>query len=690
MKQSKGNWRPLQPTSLTQDDLTSERLKRPSRIVKRTLTIAACESCRRRKAKCDGTRPRCAACVRRDQECRYLTKPSESHTLAVKRELNDLKGKHQSAKDSHARLEHVFHLIKTLPDADAAAIVKRIRAGADLDSIVRNISDGDLLLQLRLIPETKYRYEFPWKKQIPASLQRQDNPYLQHLIYDSSSAYIPRATIGSSKSEIPSSHYFTPLAAAKIVDPRLDSVKPSQWTTVCDDDIMMKDMLHNFFLYEYSWITNFHKDDFLEDMASGRTEFCSSLLVNVLLAFASHCHLTLPYRAEFWNPQGLGYKFFAEAKRLWELEAYSTKSLPTVQAATLFHLQYVLFGLDELAYTYITQAIDMSQQLHLFDKSLEGESFRFKRSRAITVCFVAYHFKQAPPFSFQPRVVLPDPDEDGSWYGEIWLKYPLDSSVYPMQHPQCFKARMDFSLILNRMAATLYGSVQSKPAASLSEHISGFALEMNHWYQTLPEPMLPINIVFPAQSRLHTHYLQMVMELQDIMVANQIPIIAISPANDAASTSAVAMDCFETLLRISYLRHSFENSNVLGTEFLHTLAFSSLNKLKNTSLLLSRSQIDDIRSSLILAAKGLYEQGRNWYCARLIFHLLLEYMCQDDRDLLLRFANIDITRHKLGEGSLKMEYVKSQYPINIASPADDPEGRRLANLLKEKLILEHK
>lgn len=37
---------------------------------------------------------------------------------------------------------------------------------------------------------------------------------------------------------------------------------------------------------EYQFTSAFQKDYFLEDMASHRAEFCSSLLVNVILAYS--------------------------------------------------------------------------------------------------------------------------------------------------------------------------------------------------------------------------------------------------------------------------------------------------------------------------------------------------------------------------------------------------------------------
>lgn len=80
--------------------------------------------------------------------------------------------------------------------------------------------------------------------------------------------------------------YVKPFHAAKVIDPLLTDAKPSHWTTVSDNDVLMRQILEDFFRCEYQFTAAFQKDLFLEDMASGRKDFCSSLLVNVTLAYA--------------------------------------------------------------------------------------------------------------------------------------------------------------------------------------------------------------------------------------------------------------------------------------------------------------------------------------------------------------------------------------------------------------------
>jgi hypothetical protein len=78
-----------------------------------------------------------------------------------------------------------------------------------------------------------------------------------------------------------------PLSAAKIVDDRLDSVKPSLYTNVSQNDKVMRTLLHDFFLFGYDWAFVFQLNDFLDDMLAHKFDFCSPLLVNIVLAYAT-------------------------------------------------------------------------------------------------------------------------------------------------------------------------------------------------------------------------------------------------------------------------------------------------------------------------------------------------------------------------------------------------------------------
>jgi hypothetical protein len=189
-------------------------------------------------------------------------------------------------------------VLRSRPEHDALEIFKRIRAGADIDQVIRHVNYGDVVGQLAVVPETRYRYEFPYSIEMPASLVRPDNPYLDSEIYDfvlnpATQRRLPSPSSASSRSSPGATElleldpYLKPFHGAAILDPWLDAVKPSRWTSVSDDDDLMRGVIQAYLIHEYDWFTCFHKDLFLQDMANERPRFCSKLLVNAILASGS-------------------------------------------------------------------------------------------------------------------------------------------------------------------------------------------------------------------------------------------------------------------------------------------------------------------------------------------------------------------------------------------------------------------
>ncbi|KAI7778629.1 C6 transcription factor [Diaporthe eres] len=100
--------------------------------------------------------------------------------------------------------------------------------------------------------------------------------------------------------------------------------------------------------------------------------------VNVTLAYSCACYHRFYTRAEYWNPQTLMYRFLAEAKRVWELEAPKPR-ITTIQAGIIFNVTHNLCGLDEIGQAYRIHALALAHELQLFD----GSADRFEQSEKI-------------------------------------------------------------------------------------------------------------------------------------------------------------------------------------------------------------------------------------------------------------------------------------------------------------------
>lgn len=179
----------------------------------------------------------------------------------------------------------------------------RIRAGGDAEQIVNQVKDGNLLLQLQLASESRLRYELPYSREMPALLVATKSLYLDSFVYEVTSQNalhsksLQNHTTSNCEQDavglIPEYQieYVKPYHAGVIVEPQLENVRPSEWTTISKDDSLLRDLLAAYFTYEYPLFPVFQKDLFLEDMANRKltgqkTDCCSDLLVNAILAYA--------------------------------------------------------------------------------------------------------------------------------------------------------------------------------------------------------------------------------------------------------------------------------------------------------------------------------------------------------------------------------------------------------------------
>jgi len=217
------------------------------------------------------------------------------HNLSSEGDLTSLQGqavkrKYDALRAQNEAYAELLALIQTRPDNESLEILRRIRMGADVESILRHVRDGDLFVQLSVQPETRLRYTLPYMDSMPAFLLVPDNPYLTTPLYETtfkppspSPDALAVGDIGTSKYLDP---YMKPSHAAEVVEPILDHVYARQWTSITCDDGLFRRLIAVYLSHQHATFFWFNKDLFLEDLAARRTQFCSSLLVNAILAAA--------------------------------------------------------------------------------------------------------------------------------------------------------------------------------------------------------------------------------------------------------------------------------------------------------------------------------------------------------------------------------------------------------------------
>ncbi|KAM0257974.1 hypothetical protein ACHAPA_011474 [Fusarium lateritium] len=514
---------------------------------------------------------------------------------------------------------------------------------------------------------------------------------------DASSIASPR----SSESDLGHrAQYLRPHHAAIIIDSRLNDIVPSKWTSVNASDDVMRSLIRAYFLQEYDWFTFFHKDYFLDDMVTGSHTFCSPLLVNAVLAVGCQCKNDFSEPAEFWNPSSLGSKFLEEARRLWVLEITDQRSLTTVQATLVLNSVVNMFDMDSLSSAFIVQATKMAEELGLFEPTTYIMNKKLRNSYDMTAwslfhwqCTLSFQLMTTPLLQAPPKSLVPDPGRDAEWFGEIWLKYPSSSALVPLQCGVTFKAKMDFSVILNEaMLEIERGSNKDLLTRTGTTRIIAITKKLDHWYHNLPESLSPTNVVFPSQLKLHLQYCYVMVQLYEIIIPQH---SAIPKENLQASLSKYR-GYFETILRIHYLRHSFEYGNMMLTRFLAMLAFLALSKInslnKNSTLVTKPTDFDagdsdpkEARATLLIAQKGLSDQGRGYYLPRTMLRDITSRMSPHDANVLQSFITIP------PEGPEKVRerkvYMESHCPPDILRTANDASQQPDENWIRRFAIL---
>lgn len=115
----------------------------------------------------------------------------------------------------------------------------------------------------------------------------------------------------------------------------------------------------------------------------------------------------------------------------------------------------------------------------------------------------ALHFFRAPMLRDPPATLLPDPNEDPLWFGEMWIKYPANAILFPMHLGHVFKGIAGLRHIANDIAYLMYEG--TRVLRSLTDReVLHFQSRLDEWYGSLPDCMKPKNIVRPCQLKVQS------------------------------------------------------------------------------------------------------------------------------------------------------------------------------------------
>lgn len=148
----------------------------------------------------------------------------------------------------------------------------------------------------------------------------------------------------------------------------------TSWTQVTSDPELVVHLLNMYFTWHYTYFTTLSKSLFWRDFLLGKapqdlkrkTEYCTPLLVNAMLALGCHFTSWPRARADSEDSATAGDHFFREAKRLiLENDEHENPRLATVQALALMSVREAGCGREARGWVYSGMSFRMACDLGL-------------------------------------------------------------------------------------------------------------------------------------------------------------------------------------------------------------------------------------------------------------------------------------------------------------------------------------
>ena len=133
----------------------------------------------------------------------------------------------------------------------------------------------------------------------------------------------------------------------------------------------------------------------------------------------------------------------------------------------------------------------------------------------------------------------------------------------------------------------------------------------------------------------------------------------------------------QTLIRLYYLRHGFKAMDLFIVIPLMLAGIECVEAIDEGTAV---NELETLRSTLILAAKGLYNQRRNHYLAQALYRVIRGRMRPREIALLKDAMNLD--EDEPDERQEMVQAVRSHWPVSVVKNMDDLDSHILTNLVE--------
>ncbi|KAH8912492.1 hypothetical protein BR93DRAFT_81002 [Coniochaeta sp. PMI_546] len=487
---------------------------------KRRCVSTACIACRKRKSKCDGALPSCAACSSvYGTECVY--DPNSDHRRkGVYREKID------SMKAQSSTLQILIEAILNAAEEDVPAIVKKIRTCDSLDTVAESILKQDFTNddeEEETIADDEYtgNQVVEGERELARKMGelRLENGSVRFIGGTSHLIYLGDPTDASNEPE--SENY------PSTEDPIIS------WSEVSKDPQVIIHLINLYFDWHYPYFTTLSKSLFYRDFLRGKpasqprtTSYCSSLLVNAMLALGCHFTSVAAAYAIPGDSRTKGDHFFAEAKRLIvENDEYEKPKLTTVQALALMSVREAGCGREAKGWVYSGMSFRMAQDIglnldiggiptdkdSLSEQEIDARRITFWGCFLFDKCWSNYlgRLPQLPKNTYNVPKYDVFPDEDA----EVWspytdsgfdesLKQPSRTRAVALQLTKLCEISSDLLLFFyhpNHIGRSSGKAVELKKLSELHRRLE-------EWRKELPKEFEPKEGQLPHMILVHMFF----------------------------------------------------------------------------------------------------------------------------------------------------------------------------------------
>ncbi|KAH6949602.1 fungal-specific transcription factor domain-containing protein [Fusarium avenaceum] len=514
------------------------------------VTPNACTECRKKRAKCDGKKP-CGRCKgQKDVECVY--------EIPVRRSKQDLRTEIESLRQKQRSGDQVFAAL-VRPEL-WEEVLTRLRGGQSIENISEWLgssshSSGGGLSSFSSRPEAltmepisgvpgsglgslaamslgvnqvlpqqppmgpEICQHSPWHSSFHSETgSTRSNSHPDIMAYSADLREPSQNRVGSwAEGMHPGQmtdgirHRGIEQILSTSNDPELRT-PTSTWTAITSDSTFVQHLLTLYFCWEYPTFASLSKEHFLQDFQEGRNRYCSSILVNALLALGCRFSTQPMSRANPNDPHTSGDHFFKESLRLFSQER-DHHTLTTIQALGIMSIREASCGRDSESWYYAGQSIRLAIEMGLHRIIDEGNEHELAvQSATFWGAFALDHVwslttGSLPQCSSFPRLP-PKPAIIGDIEASLWVPYTDDGAPLQRSYQQpsnvrsVYKCFCELSELVHQSLYILYSP--GKPLTA-RELLNMYTQYLN-WYERIPEVLRLGHNFTPAVLFVHMYY----------------------------------------------------------------------------------------------------------------------------------------------------------------------------------------